>query len=623
MNPMKRKTMPSDGQGTSPRVTTSRTLGSRPVLAALAVLIVAALSATGCVSVPTGGPVISYPVTQGTAAQNQPYVQVQPQPPGAGWSPTDIVMGFLTASASYGTYPQVVEQYLTPDEQKSWNPSWSAVVYKSGPNPTKPTYPSGVKNPKTATVGIKGDIQASLQGNGNYSVPSASAPGVSPDEPSFQLENIGGQWRISTAPPELLLTSNSFANDYQSRSLYFFDPQSRFLVPDPVYVPVRANDLMNQLVNELIAPPGDWLSGGATTTAFPLKTKVSNVTLDGVTAVVNLTGTAIGKAAALTGAAASKGVMARVSAQLLYTLSGAAPGGSTGQGVQSVEVVVNGKPWTPPDKGNPIQPTSAWHPAYGDSSQFYYIASGGVLSSHSASGQGKPVKLATIGPGYSQIAVSADGTFLAALRGSTLYTGLVDGQLTKRGTGFTSMSWDADDDLWAAQNGQVVMLHGTQKTREPLGQMVSVGVFDAGIPVAGQFTGLQVAPDGVRVAIVVGGNELTFGAISRQQSQSPRISLSLVQETAAAGTEFTALTWYGPDDVITLAGPAVTDYPVSGGSSTSIQAYPGMQTITASLNHPLIAGLSNGRLATDGSRAGSWMINNDTPSSGISPVYPG
>ncbi|MDX6343097.1 MAG: hypothetical protein QOH87_3235, partial [Trebonia sp.] len=86
------------------------------MLAALAALLVAALSATGCVSVPTGGPVISYPVTQGTAAQNQPYVQIQPQPPGAGWSPADIVRGFLTASASYGNDPQVVKEYLTPEE---------------------------------------------------------------------------------------------------------------------------------------------------------------------------------------------------------------------------------------------------------------------------------------------------------------------------------------------------------------------------------------------------------------------------------------------------------------------------------------------------------------------------
>ena len=320
--------------------------------------------------------------------------------------------GFLSASASYGNDSQVVKEYLTPEEQKSWNPSWSAVVYKTGPNPTAPIYPSGAKNPQTATVGITGAIQASLLGNGNYSVPSASAPGGSPDEPSFDLANVGGQWRISSAPQELLLTSNSFANDYQLRKLYFFDPLSRFLVPDPVYVPVRAKpgDLMEGLVNELIAPPGDWLSGGATRTAFPQKTKVSNVRLDGVTAVVYLTGTAIGKA--------GNGVMAQRLGAAAFTLSGAAPSGSTGQGVQSVEVVVNGKPWTPPRQGQPDPAHVRLAPGVSaTSSQYYYIASGGYLTSRSASGQGKPVSLAKIGTGYSQIAVSADGTFLAALRG--------------------------------------------------------------------------------------------------------------------------------------------------------------------------------------------------------------
>jgi hypothetical protein len=611
---MKRMTSVSTRQGTLPKATTSR-----PVLATLAALLVAALAATGCVSVPTGGPVISYPVTQGTAAQNQPYVQIQPQPPGAGWNPKQIVEGFLTASASYGTYSQVVEEYLTPTEQKEWNPLWSAVVYKTGPNPTNPTYPSSAKNQKTATVGVTGTIQASLLGNGNYSVPSASAPGGSPDAPlPFQLAMVGGQWRISSAPPELLLTSNSFANDYQLRDLYFFDPLARFLVPDPVYVPVPAKpgDLMDGLVSELITPPVDWLSGGATSTAFPAKTKVSNVELNGVTAVVYLTGAAIGKA--------SNTVMAKLSAQLLSTLSG----GSTGQGVQSVEVVVNGKPWTPPGgQGNPVQPTSQWRewdPPSGASPDFYYLASDGYLT-RTATGQGKPVSLARIGTGYSQIAVSGDGTYLAALRGSTLYTGLVGGSLTKRGTGFASMSWDIDDDLWVSQNGQVVMFRGTENARQPLAQMVSVGVFEAGGAVAGPFTELQVAPDGVRVAIVMGGSELTFGAISRQQTQSPRISLSLVQETVPIGTNFTALTWYGPDDVITLAGSAVTDYNVSGGSSTSIEAYSGMRTITASFQQPLIAGLSNGRMMADASRTGSWLPLNvgDTPVNGISPSYPG
>ena len=106
----------------------------RPVLAALAALLVAALSATGCVSMPTGGPVQSYPVTQGPDAQDQPYVQIVPQPPGAGWSPTQIVQGFLTASASFGNYSQVALQYLTPPLQKTWNPYWSAVCVRERPD---------------------------------------------------------------------------------------------------------------------------------------------------------------------------------------------------------------------------------------------------------------------------------------------------------------------------------------------------------------------------------------------------------------------------------------------------------------------------------------------------------
>ncbi len=499
----------------------ARAATSRPVLAALAALVVAALAATGCVSMPNGGPVLSYPVTQGTGAPNQPNVQIQPQPPGAGWTPSQIVQGFLTASASFGNYPQVAKQYLTPLEQKSWAPYWSAVVYTSGPNVMPAIYPSTVKNPKTATVAITGAIQASLLGNGNYSVPSASAPGSSPDEPSFQLENVGGQWRIASAPMELLLTTNSFAIDYQLSNLYFFDPLARFLVPDPIYVPVQAKpgDLMDGLVNELITPPGDWLSG-ATKTAFPPKTKVSDVTFDGVTADVNLTGAAIGKASGAAVGTAGSVVMQQVSAQLLSTLSGAAPTGSTNQGVQSVEVVVNGKPWIPPKgQGNPVQRTPRWHPAPGTSKQFYSVDSKGYLTSRTPAGS-KPVRLARIGTGFSQIAVSPDGAYLAALRGSTLYTGrLAGGSLTKRGSGFVAMSWDVNDDLWASQGQQIVMFRGTSNARQPLAQMVPVEVNS--IFGSGPYTELRVAPDGVRVAIVIAGNELTFGAISRQNEAEP------------------------------------------------------------------------------------------------------
>jgi Lipoprotein LpqB beta-propeller domain/Sporulation and spore germination len=593
----------------------------RPVLTALAALLVAALAATGCVSMPTGGPVQSYPVTQGSAAQGQPYVQIVPQPPGAGWSPTQIVQGFLTASASFGSYGQMAREYLAPPLQEGWNPGWSAFVYKSGPNPTDPTYPSpATKNPTTATVGITGHRQASLLGNGSYSVASSSSSSSAQTEPSFTLKKVDGQWRISSAPLELLLTSDSFQNDYQLRNLYFFDPAENYLVPDPVYVPLRANTgvLINGLVTALKTQPADWLAGGATKTAFP-KGTVSNVTFNGVTAVVNLTGSAITEAAAKAGST----VMEQVSAQLLSTLSSNAQSGSAGQGVQSVEVELNGKPWSPPNtQNNPVQRpgTGKWKPATGPSSPFYYVDSAGDLISRNGIA-GKPASLGKIGTGYSQIAVSPDGMYVAALNGSTLYAGLVGGALTKRGGPYLAISWDSSDDLWASQGDLIVEFRSTASARHPLEQTADVNVSDA--PPGTQFTALAVAPDGVRVAIVIGGNELTFGAISGQDGPSPQIALSLVQLSPLDATKFTGLTWYDPDDVITLAdpGPAVTEYSVSGGATRSIPADQGMQTITAgSAEGPLIAGLSGGHLVYDASLTGSWI---PLDYNGASPAYPG
>jgi len=595
-------------------------LPARPVLAAFAALL-AALVAAGCVSVPTGGPVQSYPVTQGTDAQNQNYVQIVPQPPGAGWSPQDIVQGFLTASASFGDNGQIAFQYLTPQEQKVWTRSWSAIVYKQGPNVEAPRYPSP-KNKNEATVQITGQTQATLKGYGSYSVASASSASSSSDvTPTFELVKVAGQWRINYAPPELLLTSDSFTNDYQLRNLYFFDPASRFLVPDPVYVPLQASpaELMNGLVHDLIAPPDDWLSGGATQTALPAGTKIGGVTLNGVTALVDLTGT-------IAKAGISTQTLELVSAQLLWTLCGAE---QSGQPVQSVELELNGKPWVPPGgQGNPVQVQhqSKRSPAQGAGSVFYYVDSAGYLTSQDGA-LGKPDHIEQIGTGYTQVAVSPDGRYLAALRGQTLYTGLVGGPLDKRGSDYLTISWDVNDNLWASVGDQIVMFKNAVGIRQPLGQMIPVNVGSASsglTSVTGPFTALRVAPDGVRVAIVIGGslgNVLTFGAISGEQGSRPQIMLSDVQLTPLNATAFTGLTWYGPDDVITLAqpGPAATEYPVSGGTPTSIPVDDGMETITASSGNLLVASMPDGRMMADASLTGSWTLIG----TGSSPVYPG
>jgi hypothetical protein len=594
-------------------------------VAAVAFVVALLALLAGCISEPSGGPVISYSMTQGPGGQNQPLPQIIAQPPAAGWTPEQIVRGFLAASASFAGGQRIAREYLTTKENRAWTPNWSARVYRSGPNVGEAAF-TGTGSGRVATVTVGGSVQAFLSGTGGYVAPSASATGGAPGgQPTFRLQKVGNQWRISKAPPYLVLTSYSFQYDYQLRNLYFFDPTISYLVPDPVYVPLQATtaSLMDGLVYDLINPPGDWLSRGATSTSFPRKTTtIGDVTLNGGTAAVNLGG-------AITKGATDK-LLEQVSAQLLWTLIGS---GGSGPAVQSVQLSVNGKPWSP--KGSDLNPVqqlrqSKYTPANGASShQFYYVDSAGDLLSR-ASSVGKPVKVAHIGTGFTQIAVSPDKQYVAALKkNGSLFTGRLGAPLVRRaGDGYTSLSWDPADDLWATTGDQIVMLSGAVSPSQQAGKPIGVSVVnsDGTTQNVGPFTALRVAPDGVRVAIIVGGNDLDFGAFAPLDNVRPgqaavQIVLSQFYVSVPSAT-FTSLTWYGPDNVIALRdpGPELTEYPVNGGSSTSIPAQTQMSWITASLGNPLIASLPRGVMVADTSLSGSWTPVQGT---GISAVYPG
>lgn len=599
-------------------------MASRLRGAVLGLVLLASLA--GCVSMPSGGPVLSYAVTQGPGGQSQPFPQSVPQPPRAGWSPEDIVHGFLTASASFGTGQKIARQYLTPGASREWKPNWSATVYSNGPD-VRPAVITGTGKQKQATVTIGGTVQANLSGAGSYAVAKTSAP-YGP--PVFVLVQVGGQWRISQAPSDLLLTTDLFNLDYQLRNLYFFDPTDQYLVPDPVYVPFQdtPTDLMNNLVDDLIHPPADWLSPAATKTVFPAGTKrLSDVTLDGGTAAVNL-----GGAIAKVSPQVLDQVLEQVSAQLLWTLSGS---GQIGSAVQSVELSVNGRPWSPPNSDlNPVQQKhqSLYSPPTGASSVFYYLDGAGNLLRGNGT-EGNAVKVAPhVGTGYSQIAVSPGSSsgkrYLAALRGGSLFIGPLGGKLVKwEGAGYTTISWDPAGDLWATTSDQIVLLRASAGGGPPQEQQVPVTVVGSDSnPVSGPFTGLRVAPDGVRVAIIVGGSVLNFGAIvtqpgGRTGQTLTRILLSPFYVSVAGTTTFRSVSWYGPDNVITLGepGPTLTEYPVNGGSSTAISPQARIESITASFGNPLIAGIARGGLMANTSLTGLWT----DIESGVTPAYPG
>jgi hypothetical protein len=609
----------------------SQSRGPRPLHAALAAIAMA-LTAAGCVSMPSGGPVQSYPVTQGSPGQPESFPLSFPQPPRAGWNAQDIVGGFLTASA---TSTSVARQYLTPELGKTWRPSGALNVYSVGPDADlpKPVTVNPHTHQKTTTVTISGQVSATLTKQGTYEVPADStAAGAAASTPTFTLvKNVGGQWRISSVPSQLLISTVSFQDAYQQRNLYYFDPRGTVLVPDPVYVPNQAAPatLLKLLVGDLANPQMDWLTKGAATTAFPRgTTQLGDVTLDGGIATVNLGGK-IAKASAL--------VKEQVWAQLSATLGGTGQGGPA---VPQVQVDVNGKPWNALDaQGNPVQqPQSRFSPPSGASKTFYYIDRGGYLVSRSGPG-GRPLQIVKIGRGVTQLAVSPDNQHLAVVRkgilltaevrNGTLSTGIVSKLVRQPGAGYLALSWDPADNLWTTREGQIVVLRGGTAIGTVL-PPVRVTAAN-GLAQNGTFTGLRIAPDGVRVALIVAGVDLYIGAISWQAPTraggAPSITIML-SPFRASGGDLQSVAWYGADNVVTLdqagqAGPVVTEYPVSGGTPPPpIQGEPGMMSLTVCSGGLLVAGLSHGGLVYDTTLNGAWApLRNE--SGGTVPTYPG
>jgi hypothetical protein len=321
---------------------------------------------------------------------------------------------------------------------------------------------------------------------------------------------------------------------------------------------------------------------------------------------------------------------------LWWTLNGAGQGQ---QQVQSIALYIGGNAFVPPGaQGNPVQS----HPRYASvdnpsGGAFYYLGTGGQLMRVDKP-TSTPVKVASIGTGYTGLAVSPDGGYVAALRGGDVYTGeLGAGSLDMRpvGGGFTSLSWDKNDNLWAAGSAGVVILTAAAKKIGSSSTSVDVQYgTDACGNVPGDVTAVRVAPDGVRVALVFGGQQqaLAFGAIvladhsaSAQAPPIASIQLSPFGVCRPAGDSFKALSWYGAENVVALTEPGdtVTEYPVNGGTSTTGSGRQGMRSIAAYYDGSaggLVAGLDNGSMSVNTSISGPWS---PLDYHGQFPVFPG
>jgi hypothetical protein len=605
------------------RLSRIRTPGS-----AAAAALVLAIAAAGCATVPTSGPVQQVGVGQNGLSQEQDYSQPVPVGPGSGWNPTEIVSGFLAANASFTNNHQIARDYLYPTVAQSWRPGWAVIVVSGSPTITQgPPLPKSVSNQSELLedVEVTGLPVATISSSGQYQ--SYSVPRTKSYR--FSLIRWGGQWRIDGLPTtSLLLTEADFQHVYQPRDLYFLSPSGRPLVPDPVFAPQQTTntELATGLVDALLQDPTGWLSGAAVT-GFPAHSQpIGQVRINGPNATVDLGGSK-GKPFA-----PRRQQLEQMAAQLVWTLAtGPTP-------VQSVEVELNNHP--EPIMGRLYQYPRAyqgWVPSQQAGSGLYFVSGSGAVEALSGAGQagaGQPggvsaapgaAGTASIPP-LSSIAVSPDRRWLAGIvagGAAVYYTALSGGASLQKwrptsGT-CTSVSWDAHDDLWIACGPLVWML-------QPGGGAIPVTV---DVPVGSGVTDFQVAPDGVRVAMIVRVSptvsQLKLGALVASNG-----TVAVLQPPVTIGASITqpdSLSWYGSDDLIVLAGNSANaqleEVPLNGGQPTVIPA-PGAPVSVTAANpegsaSDIAIGLPGGRimLSADG---GTFQ---PTHAVGFTPAYPG
>ena len=243
------------------------------LLKALVLLIGTALTLTACAKLPTVSEVkVGSDIQAGLSTD---YLYYSPSGPAEAATQQEIISGFINAATGPQNDYQVAREFLSRDFAAKWNPSAELLV-----GDTRPVIE--VLGSSAATVTFKAVARVDQLGRYQELVPSISRV------LKYSLLEENGQWRIDQAPDATVLVRPVLDVLFKSYSLYFYDNQDRYLVPDTRWFATRIST-STRLVSALLAGPDYWLTD-AVNSAFPTGTQlaIDSVTVDAGTAVVDL-----------------------------------------------------------------------------------------------------------------------------------------------------------------------------------------------------------------------------------------------------------------------------------------------------------------------------------------------
>lgn len=505
------------------------------VRAVLLVGVLALAGLTGCVQVPTAGPIERVP---GQAEVCQNCIDVEVAPPATGAAPREVVADFLRATRTYQPNYSTARQYLTAAVADSWRPEERVSVYDDS---------SLVGDDDSAMFGGR------LVGEVGIDRTYAAKGGELEWNPELRQEN--GEWRISNPPTGLIIEDFYFERFYAPYAVYFV-VNNASLVPERIYLPIQRNpaNLASTLMIALLDGPSAWLAPAAAS-AIPMGTSLSvaSVPITNGIAEVPLNEAVLDL---------SDQQRSQMAAQIVYTLRQVS-------GVKGVLITVNSQTFRVPeaDQSSQVIPFDAFSreldPVPFVTDQLYAVKDGRVqLVTTPDETPGLLPMPGRLGQGdydVESLAVSVNGTGVAAVTGNgrELQRAATDtGEVRAIRTGLTEMlrpQFTRYEELWTI---------GVRDGRQQLWRS-SPDQEDVAVPVegGGRITAFRISPDGARIALVRqrgGGHELVLARIIRAEKVTVDgwRTVNLTQVGRAQITRIADVAWLDANDLLLLGATA-------------------------------------------------------------------
>ncbi|WP_018296142.1 MtrAB system accessory lipoprotein LpqB [Corynebacterium lubricantis] len=209
---------------------------------AVALLVVGSLGLASCTSLPTN----TDPAAIRSFEPNDTSSDVPGPVPGR--EPDLLLRDFYAAGAiPRGDY-EAARSFLTSNAQEVWNADNTTLIVDRIDLTTQP----GATGQRRS-FSVRGDVIGSLQEGGAF------IPETGVYEATIELEQVNGEWRISSLPAGIILERTELRNQYQPYSLFFLNSTSEKLISDRRWIYSGGESTDTVLMSLLAAGPNDRL----------------------------------------------------------------------------------------------------------------------------------------------------------------------------------------------------------------------------------------------------------------------------------------------------------------------------------------------------------------------------